>query len=282
MNLAITGATSGIGMETVKALAPQFQEIFLLVRNKEKAERLIAEWSENGCTSNFHIVYCDLMDLGTVAAAAEQIKTHTDHLDVLINNAGGVHGEREVTKDGLEASFSSNYLGHFLLTKKLIPLLVASGTSRIIHVSSMVHQIAKPDFGDLQSTRSYHAIKVYANVKLFTILFTRSLAEKYGKQGIHAFALHPGVINTNFGNGFKGFFKWGMKMIGPFLPNAKKGAKTSVFLATSPTALAHNGGYFKNSKLSTPSSLAQSRDIREQLWKTSEELLRSIGFDPDH
>src|SRR5690554_1227503 len=120
MNLAITGATSGIGIETVKALAPDFKDIFLLVRNSDKAEELIGQWIEEGYSSNFHVISCDLSDLSTVAIAAEKIKALCPNLDVLINNAGGIFRDRQTTADGLEWAFSVNHLGHFLLTQRLM------------------------------------------------------------------------------------------------------------------------------------------------------------------
>jgi len=279
MNLAITGATSGIGVETVKALAPNFKEIFLLVRNTEKADELIAQWTDEAYSSNFHVIPCDLSDLSTVAAAAEKIQTLCPQLDVLINNAGGINKDRIVTKDGLELSFSINHLGHFLLTERLMPLLLGADRPRIINVSSDAHKVARPDMADLQSIKSYNALTVYANVKLFNILFTRSLVERYGDKGIHAFALRPGMVRTNFGSGFTGLVKWGMKIIKPLMISPKKGAATTVFLAKDPSALQFNGGYFKKGKLSKSSEYAASEDLRNQLWEESEKLLRSRGFE---
>ena len=279
MNLAITGATSGIGVETVKALAPNFKEIFLLVRNTKKADELIAQWTDEAYSSNFHVIPCDLSDLSTVAAAAEKIQTLCPQLDVLINNAGGINKDRIVTKDGLELSFSINHLGHFLLTERLMPLLLGADRPRIINVSSDAHKVARPDMADLQSIKSYNALTVYANVKLFNILFTRSLVEQYGDKGIHAFALHPGMVRTNFGSGFTGLVKWGMKIIKPLMISPKKGAATTVFLAKDPSALQFNGGYFKKGKLSKSSEYAASEDLRNQLWEESEKLLRSRGFE---
>lgn len=278
MNLAITGGTSGIGMETVKSLAPKFKIIFLLVRNEQKADKLIAQWRTEGHLSDYRVIYCDLTDLESVVSAADQIKAQTDHLDVLINNAGSVNQEREVTKDGLEFAFSINHLGHFLLTNQLMSLLLKGSASRIINVSSDAHKVASPDFTDLQSEKSYSPLKVYANVKLFNILFTRSLMERYADKGIYVFTLHPGMISTSFGSGFKGIIKWGMKLIKPLLSSPKKGSKTTVFLATSPSVLKHNGGYFKKCKIATPSKAAESEDLRRLLWQKSVELLNSRGI----
>ena len=272
MNLAITGATSGIGKETVKGLTKEFKEIFLLVRNREKAEALIHEIVAEAPSVKCHHIYCDLMDLDSVAAAAAQIKSKAGQLDVLINNAGGVNKDRKVTKNGLEASFSINHLGHFLLTRKLLPLLEASATARIINVSSEAHRLAKPDMQDLQYEKSYNALTVYADVKLYNILFTKSLAEKYGDKGIYAFALHPGMIKTSFGSGFTGIMKLGMKIIKPLLNSPKKGARTSIFLATDHNALNHNGAYYRKLEVSEPSTAVNSTALREELWSVSEQL----------
>src|SRR5690606_1219345 len=104
--------------ETVKALAPDFKDIFLLVRNTDRADELIAQWNGDGYSSNFHVIHCDLSDLASVVAATEKIKALCTRLDVLINNAGGVFKDRKTSKDGLEWAFSVNHLGHFLLTQR--------------------------------------------------------------------------------------------------------------------------------------------------------------------
>ncbi len=276
MKLAITGATSGIGAETVKALAPHFKEIFLLVRNEEKARKMIPGLMPQDKSTVFHTVHCDLTDLKSVAAAAEHIKGKTGQLDVLINNAGGVYKDRKLTKDGFESGFSINHLGHFLLTMKLLPLIEASPLARIINVSSEAHKVARPDFEDLQSESSYSAFVVYANVKLFNILFTRSLAEKYGDKGIRAFALHPGMVSTEFGKGLSKFIQWGKYLIKPFMISAEKGARTSIFLAIDPSVIHHNGGYFKKSKPAKASKAADSPELREKLWQLSENLVKDF------
>ncbi|MEX2592517.1 MAG: SDR family NAD(P)-dependent oxidoreductase [Anditalea sp.] len=274
MTLAITGPTSGIGIETVKALAPKFDQIFLLVRNEDKARKLIPDFSPSDTATKFHVVYCDLTDLKSVSSAADFIKGQTSHVDVLINNAGGVLKNRKTTKNGFESTFSINYLGHFLLTKKLLPLLDASPLARVINVSSEAHKMAKPDFDDLQSEKSYSAFKAYTNVKLYNILFTLSLAEKYADNGIHAYALHPGMVKTSFGNDLSGIVKLGKKILELFMISAKKGAKTSIFLATSPSVVNNNGAYFKKSKVTNTSKAAESPQLRNRLWNISEELVK--------
>lgn len=274
MTLAITGPTSGIGIETVKALAQNFEQIFLLARNVDKAGQLLPEFSSPDLRHKFQVIYCDLTDLESVNAAAESILGKAKKLDVLINNAGGLVKEKSITKDGVEHFFSLNHLGHFLLTQKLLPLLEASAEARIINVSSDAHRMAKPDFENLKGEKSFSAWTVYANVKLFNILFTKSLAERYAGKNIVAFALHPGMVKTNFGSGLTGIYKWGWKLASPFQISPRQGAVTSVFLALDPSVTAHSGAYFKKSKIHASSKDSNSTELRNRLWEISEDLIK--------
>jgi NAD(P)-dependent dehydrogenase (short-subunit alcohol dehydrogenase family) len=276
MNLAITGPTSGIGAETVKALHEKFDKIFLLARNKSKCQELIDELSTIGGKEKYEIIPTDLSRLDSVVKAAEMLLNKALPIHVLINNAGGIFPERLETKDGLEMTFSVNHLGHFLLTKKLIPLLEKANGAKIINVSSEAHKAAKPDFEDLQLEKGYKSFPAYANAKLFNILFTKSLAEKFQDKRIYAFSLHPGVVKTNFGNEFSGFLKWMIKLAQPFMIDAKKGAETSVYLALSPNLEKKSGAYFKKSKESKPSKLAESKIYREMLWGRSKEIIEKF------
>ncbi|SHN29646.1 NAD(P)-dependent dehydrogenase, short-chain alcohol dehydrogenase family [Cyclobacterium lianum] len=273
MKLAITGATSGIGAEKVKALATNFDQVFLLVRNLGKARTLVQSLNIPEKDNKFIPIHCDLADLSSVKKAADEIRSHTDSLDVLINNAGGIFPKRIQTKDQLELTFSANHLGHFLLTKELMPLLTKDQGARIINVSSEAHKAASVNWNDLQFEKGYSSFKAYANAKLFNILFTKSLAEKYGDQKIAAYSLHPGVVNTNFGEQSKGLFKLLLKLFKPFMISPKKGAETGIFLASTPKVPGENGAYFKKSKVARPSQTAESKKLRERLWERSEKLV---------
>ncbi|MFO7823551.1 MAG: SDR family NAD(P)-dependent oxidoreductase [Cyclobacterium sp.] len=277
MLLAITGPTSGIGVEKVKALAPKFDQVFLLVRDIEKAKALVKKISTEDTAGKFIPVFCDLADLASVKKAAEVIRTHTDSIDVLINNAGGIFPERTTTKDELELTFSANHLGHFLLTKELMPLLTNGNGARIINVSSEAHKAASVNLNDLQFEKGYSSFKAYGNAKLFNILFTKSLAEKFGEQHIEAYALHPGVVNTNFGQQSKGFFKLLISLFKPFMISPGKGAETGIFLASTAEVPGKNGDYFKKSKVASPSRKAESKKLRDQIWEKSEELVKKLA-----
>lgn len=275
MNLAITGPTSGIGAETVKALAYKFDSIFLIVRNKEKAASLVGEVLLSPLDQKkFVIIPCDLANLSSVAKAADLIKEKVDTLHVLINNAGGIFPKGELTVDNLERTFQVNHLGHFLLTMKLMPLLVNSGNSRIINVSSEAHRAANPKLAEINDISNYKSFPAYANAKLFNILFSKSLSEKYGVEGIRSFSLHPGVVKTNFGGEFSGVFKFLIKLAQPFMIDASQGAKTSVFLATTSVDSLKNGAYFKKSKQANPSKTASSKPLAEKLWTLSQEMVK--------
>lgn len=274
MNLAITGPTSGIGVETVKGLASKFDKIFLLVRNEEKALSLIAESFPFHKEGAFVVIPCDLGSLSSVSKAANLIKDKTNSLHVLINNAGGIFPSGKLTADNFEETFQVNHLGHFLLTMKLMPLLENAGEARIINVSSEAHKAANPKLKEINDIMNYSSFPAYANAKLFNILFSKSLAEKYATKGIHSYALHPGVVKTNFGGDFSGVFKFLIKLAQPFMINAAQGAKTTVFLATTSTSSLKSGAYFNKSKPATPSKTAGSSTLREKLWTLSEDLVK--------
>ena len=268
MKIAITGATSGIGAEKVKALAPLCEQIFLLVRSEKKALSLIE--SLPSPSSKFTIIYCDLSDLNSVAKSARSLADKTKNLDVLINNAGGIFPEKEITKDGHELTFSVNHLGHFLLTQLTLPLLISGNGGKIISVSSEAHKAAGINKQDLELKENFSSFKAYANVKLYNILFTKALAEKYSHEKIAAYALHPGVVNTNFGNQSLGLFKVLIFLAKPFMISPKKGAQTGIFLATNEQDPSKNGAYYKKSKVAKDNSLASSKALRDLLWDYSE------------
>ena len=149
MNLAITVPTSGIGAETFKELAKDFDKLLILARNPDKAKDLIQSLDSNLRTKAV-FVPLDLADMDSIVKSIALIEKEVEHLDVLINNAGGIFQNKEITKDGFELTFSANHLGHFLLTRHLIPLLLKSKSPKVINVSSEAHRAARPNFNDVQ------------------------------------------------------------------------------------------------------------------------------------
>lgn len=277
MTLAITGPTSGIGEETLKALVDKFDKILVLARNEAKARDLISTFKPT-VQEKIIFIQIDLSDLNSVQNASREISAHIDQIDVLINNAGGIFQKKEITVDGLELSFAANHLGHFLLTKNLMPLLLKSSRPKVINVSSEAHRAAKIDFENLAKCQNgFSSFTAYANAKLCNILFTKSLVDRYGDQGLLSFALHPGVVKTRFGNESGGIFKLMWKLAEPFMLTPAKGAATSIYLASQQISPKLNGYYFKNSKPNTPTSTARSKETRDNLWKLSEELIKPFA-----
>jgi NAD(P)-dependent dehydrogenase (short-subunit alcohol dehydrogenase family) len=266
--IAITGATSGIGLATSEELLKKGHHLIFLVRNTEKAQQLIAKWDEK---ANVNIIKCDLADLKSVRKAGEELLQKTDQLDVLINNAGGTFNERMESNNGFELHLAVNHLGHFLLTKVLMPVLEKSN-AKVINVSSEAHRAGKPDWSDLNLKKKYSTILGYGNAKLYNILFTKSLADK----GLTSYALHPGVIDSGFGDQLPGPFKLMWKLGKPFMKTTREGASTSIFLASQNLAADKNGAYFKNKKVKKASSLANSQAARDRLWEESEKMVEEF------
>jgi len=269
----ITGATSGIGKETAMALAKKDHALYLLVRNVEKGEALKKEITAQTGNRSVFVVYCDLANMQTVRQAADELKGKLFAINVLINNAGGINTHREVSKDGNELTFAMNHLGHFLLTMSLMPLL-QKGQARIINVSSEAHKMARPQLlNDVQFKQDYSAFKAYALAKLSNIYFAKSLAEKYGSTGITAYALHPGIVKSNFWTDLGGIGKILGWLSKPFMLTAREGAQTSIYLAgqvkLSPKL---SGEYFKKLEVAKTTLAAQNVSARNKLWQISEQL----------
>jgi NAD(P)-dependent dehydrogenase (short-subunit alcohol dehydrogenase family) len=273
----ITGATSGIGKETALALAKKDHSLYLLVRNTDKGEQLKQDIIGQTGNQSIHVVKCDLASVQSVRSAIVKLKSHLTTINVLINNAGGIFDEFELTADGFEQTFATNHLGHFLLTTSLMPLLL-NGQARIISVSSEAHKPARSEWlNDPQfEHKEYSSFKAYALAKLLNIYFTKSLVDHFGAQGITAYALHPGLVDTGFGGSLSGLGKLLMKLARPFMITAAEGAQTSIYLATEPGIEDLSGQYFKKKKPAKTSSDAKYVPARERLWQLSEDLVRNV------
>ena len=274
----ITGATSGIGKETALGLAKKDHALYLLVRNVPKGEALKKDIIAQTGNKNIHVVKCDLADLQSVREAADELNGKLVSINVLINNAGGIFAEKQLTKDGFEMTFATNHLGHFLLTLSLMPLL-EKGHARVINVSSSAHQMGKPNFDDIQwAQHKYSAWRAYGMAKLYNLYFTKSLAEKYADKGVSSFAVHPGLVKTNFWGGTSGLLNKVMQLLlTPFMISAEEGAKTSIYLATEPGMEAKSCQYFVKSRLKKSSVLSWSEENRNKLWDISKKLVGKIA-----
>jgi NAD(P)-dependent dehydrogenase (short-subunit alcohol dehydrogenase family) len=269
----VTGANSGIGKVTVTALLRQGFRVIATARSRERGEAALADWKREIQDAQVELVLCDLSKLDSVHQAAKEIAGRVDRVDVLVNNAGGIIGERRVTKEGVEETLAGNHLGPFVLTQDLLPLLERAAPSRIVNVASDAHRsVSDMRWDDLQFAKGYSSIKAYGQSKLANILFTRELARRLAGKNVTVNAVHPGVVRTRFGETGSGLLRFGVALIRPFLIDENKGADTSIWLATDPAVEGKTGGYYVKRKLVTPTKAAQSDAGAKRLWDISEKL----------
>lgn len=269
----ITGANSGIGKETTRELARMEATIVMVCRNESRGQNTLDEIVEETGNKNVELLIADLESQDSIHKMVTEFKKKYNRLDVLINNAGLILLKRETTADGYEKTLAINHLGHFLLTHLLLDVIKASAPSRIINVSSAAHKMAKLDFDDLMLEKSWGMMMPYGNSKLANLLFTYDLARRLEGTGVTVNALHPGGVRTNFG---KGSMPWYAKPIfslaGIFMISAAKGAKTSIYLASSPEVKDVTGKYFVKCKEVKSSKISYDETVQKQLWEISEKL----------
>jgi len=275
--VVITGANSGVGRATAVALARAGADTVITARHEGRGRQAVADIRRDSGSEQVDLVVFDLADLGSVRRGAEQLLDRCGRIDVLVNNAGLVLSQRTETVDGFEATFATNHLGPFLLTQLLTDRLVASSPARVVTVASTAHQGARRglDFDDLQSTRHYRGMQAYSRSKLANILFTSELARRLSGTGVTANSLHPGTVASGFArdDDAKGFLAFGVKVIKPFILTPEKGARASVYLASSPEVANVTGQYFVKCRAKTPSPAARDEAAAALLWSVSEELV---------
>lgn len=260
--ILVTGATDGIGLETARQLALQGQELVLHGRSEEKAQHARNKILRSAPLAKLHTAHADLADLAAVARMADDLNTRLPHLDVLINNAGVYLTEHKLSKDGYEMTMAVNHLAHFLLTLRLLPLLKKSAEPRVVTVSSMVHSDGHLDFDHMQDAAHYDGYQAYANSKLANSLFARELARR--EPWLISNSLHPGVVGTKL-------LHAAFSIQGS---DVSEGARTSVFLATSPEISGISGKYFDTCRITTTPASVNNPQLARQLWEWSE---RAIG-----
>src|SRR5215469_2633046 len=266
----VTGATSGIGKATAIALAGLGATVVLVGRDRGRTEAAAAEIGQvSGSPPRAEIA--DLASLEQVRGLAERL-AGLERIDVLVNNAGLVLGERQVTVDGLEHVLALNHLAPFLLTSLLLPKLTASAPARVVTTTSDAHSAARLDLSDLNLENGWVSWRSYANSKLANILFTRELARRLDGTGVTANCAHPGVVRTGFGRQARPLLKLGITIARPFLLSPERGADTIVYLATSPDVAGQSGGYYVKRQRREPSAAARDEGAARELWEVSQEM----------
>jgi len=267
----ITGATSGIGKETAAALVGMGARVVMINRNPPKAEEIAAEIRQAG-NGSVELLKGDMSSFASIREAASEALERFPRIDVFISNAGVFRARRHETADGLEEVFGVNHLAPFLLTNLLLDRLKASAPSRIVIVASEAHRGAMLNFDDLLLERRFGAWRSYSRSKLANIMFTYALARRLAGSGVTANSLHPGFVATRLGSGNKIPIRPVYLLLKPFTISPKKGAETSVFLATSPDVEGVSGKYFDQKRESRSSLVSQDEDAQELLWDMSAKL----------
>jgi NAD(P)-dependent dehydrogenase (short-subunit alcohol dehydrogenase family) len=270
--IVATGATSGIGAAAALALAGMGARIVVIARDEARAKATMRKLEATAPGLDHRLHLADLSRMAETRKVGAAIAASEPRIDVLINNAGAIFSNRRVTPEGLELTFALNHLAYFVLTEALRERLIATAPARVVSTSSIAHERASLDFGDLQSARGYGGLKVYSRSKLANILFTRELARRLAGTGVTANCLHPGVVATRFGESSGGMAELLIPFLRPFFISAEKGADTIVYLASSPQVADTTGGYFIKRRIAEPSAAARDDAAAKRLWIESEKL----------
>lgn len=260
----VTGANSGIGLATATKLARMGAHVVMVCRDATRGEAARDHIRQLAGNHQVDLLQADLADLSQVRRLAEDYQSHYPRLDVLIHNAGLMKKRREVSADGHELQLAVHFLAPFLLTHALRDALEAAPAARVVSVASMLHRFGSLDFDDLHAARRYSMWRQYGASKLATIVFTYELAQRLENTNITANCLHPGVIGSNLESN--------PRWLRPFLASPETGARTPVYLASSPEMEGVTGRYFIACSPRDSSPASRNPAVARQLWQVGEEL----------
>ncbi|SLF39365.1 Putative short-chain dehydrogenase/reductase [Mycobacteroides abscessus subsp. abscessus] len=277
----VTGANTGLGLGTAKALAAHGAHVVLAVRNAEKGKAAAEAITAAHSNADVTLQSLDLSSLESVRRASDELKGRYDKIDLLINNAGVMWTEKSSTADGFELQFGTNHLGHYALTGLLLERLLPVEGSRVVTVSSIGHRIrADIHFDDLQWERDYDRVAAYGQSKLANLLFTYELQRRLAGTNTVALAAHPGGSNTELARNSPLWVRAVFDVVAPVLvQGADMGALPTLRAATDPAAL--GGQYYGpdgfmeqrgNPKVVASSEQSYNLDLQRRLWSVSEEL----------
>ena len=269
----ITGATSGIGKATAQALAQMGATVVIVGRNASRTAQLVEEMRLASGNKNVDSLLADLSSQAEVRRLASEFKSKYSHLHVLLNNAGAVFLQRQLSVDGIEMTFALNHLAYFLLTNLLLDTVKASAPARIINVASDAHASGRIEFDNLQGERGFSP-RAYGNSKLANILFTLELARRLEGTGVTVNALHPGFVATGFAKNNGRVIAALISIVAPLVGRSPaKGAETSVYLASSPGVEGMTGKYFHDSHVIPAAPQASDMVVARKLWDVSAEMV---------
>ncbi len=270
----VTGSNSGIGKETAIALAEMGATVIMAVRNLESGQAALEHILQEVNEPHIELMHCDVASRSAIEKFASEFKAKFDSLHVLVNNAGAVINRRQMTDDGFERTLAVNYLGPFLLTRELLPLLKSSAPARVVNLSSGLYKSGRVNLDDLQSEKKYSSQNVYRNAKLLLLMQTYSLARKLEGSGVTINGVLPGFVATNLGrNSGSRMQSLMFGMMKPFQLSPKEGAETSVYAASSSEVEGQSGKCFSKKQVITTTELSNDESLQNQLWAKTIEML---------
>ena len=275
--ILVTGCASGLGRETIRALAARGARVIATARDREKARQAHA-----GMSGDFLPLACDLAEPVSTRACVAAVKTGAAPLDAIVCNAGVMAPPALRQAHGYELQFFTNHLGHFILVTGLLGRLAPGG--RVVVVASNAHRRAPRgiEFDNLSGERDYAPMRMYGQSKLANVLFTRELARRLGPPagaaGQTANCLHPGVIATNLMRSVPVMGRLALKVATPLvLKTPEQGAATQCFLATNPAVATVTGQYFRDCNLAQPWPVGRDDDAAARLWEVSEAIAAKLS-----
>ncbi|MBR4345208.1 MAG: SDR family NAD(P)-dependent oxidoreductase [Lachnospiraceae bacterium] len=272
----VTGANSGMGMATVKALSDMGITVVMLCRSEERGRKAYDQLMKNK-ERKLDLMLCDLGNLASIRDFVSLVKEKYEKIDILVNNAGFISLDRQETKDGFERQFGVNHIGHFMLTTGLLDIMGKG--SKIVNVASGAHKTGKIHFDDINLHKGFNVIKAYSQSKLANVLFTRELSRRLADKGITVNCCHPGAVATNIGiDRDTGFGKKVTGVLKPVFQTPEQGAATAIYLATSDEVSNITGGYFYKCKPVKSSKQSKSRKLAAKLYRFTEKLIDEKGF----